>query len=135
PGFNPQIQVFSSSDNTCNGTLTSLACVNFTGTAGLETFAPNNLVPGNTYFIRVYHAPSGAGDGEFTICALATPPVCPTNFFPQSNTFQNVNGITLQWSAATGAQGYDVYLGTSNPPSDLVATDVAATSYNTGTLL
>ncbi|MFN4007986.1 MAG: T9SS type A sorting domain-containing protein, partial [Chitinophagaceae bacterium] len=135
PGFNPQIQVFSSSDNTCNGTLTSIACVNFTGTAGLETFAPNNLVPGNTYFIRVYHAPSGAGDGEFTICALATPPVCPTNFFPQSNTFQNVNGITLQWSAATGAQGYDVYLGTSNPPADLVATDVTATSYNTGTLL
>jgi hypothetical protein len=66
-GFDAAVQVFSSSNNTCSGTFTSLSCINSTGTGGLETYTGSGLTIGNTYFVRVYHAASGAGTGAFTI--------------------------------------------------------------------
>ena len=38
-------------------------------------------------------------------------------------------GPTLSWSSVPGAFRYDVYLGTTNPPTTAVATDLAATSF------
>lgn len=37
---------------------------------------------------------------------------------------------TLSWAASSGATQYDVYLGTSNPPTTLVSSDQAGTSYS-----
>lgn len=42
---------------------------------------------------------------------------------------------TLNWSPANRAELYDIYLGTSNPPTTLVKSDHAATSYNHTTSL
>jgi hypothetical protein len=40
---------------------------------------------------------------------------------------------TLTWSTAAGANSYDVYLGSSNPPP-LYSSDVTGTSLNVGPL-
>lgn len=76
-GFNAHVEVFSSSDNTANGTLTTLGCTNATSTAGVETVNASSFSPavvvGNTYFVRVYHSASGTGTGSFTICVISQP--------------------------------------------------------------
>ncbi len=66
---NPVFQVFSSSDNTCTGTFTSVVCQNAsTGAGTAETATLANLINGNTYYIRVHSNANGTGQGQFTIC-------------------------------------------------------------------
>jgi len=49
--------------------------------------------------------------------APAAPPPCVSNVKPaNSATNVSVSGLNLQWNAATGATGYDLYLDTQNPP-------------------
>jgi hypothetical protein len=43
-------------------------------------------------------------------------------------------GITMRWEKATCATGYKLYLGTTNPPSDLVLNSTTENTYNTGPL-
>jgi len=74
-GFNAHLQVFSSADNTCTGTLTSLGCINNTSTAGVEFYTATGLTAGNVYFIRVYHTAAGSGSGSFRIAVLGTGPI------------------------------------------------------------
>lgn len=51
------------------GNLTPIACVNETETSELEALTLTNLIPGNTYFIRLYITFGDAGvDRRFTIC-------------------------------------------------------------------
>jgi hypothetical protein len=137
-GFNAHIEVFSSSDNTCTGTLTSLGCINATSTGGLEFFV-GTLTPGNTYFVRVYHTASGTGTGTFSICAIAAPPACVTGLTPATGTSVDATvGTTLNWTAAgsptSPPSGYDVYFDTNNPPTTLVSPNQAGTTYATGVL-
>jgi len=63
--INPSIQVFSGS---C-ASLTSLGCNTYAGVITVPT------IPGNTYFVRVYSAGSGTGQGDFTICVTLTNPL------------------------------------------------------------
>ncbi|MFN4255628.1 MAG: beta strand repeat-containing protein, partial [Saprospiraceae bacterium] len=134
-GFNAHLQVFSSSDNTCTGTLTSLACLNNTSTGGAEVFTGSGLTAGNTYFARVYHTTSGAGTGNFTICATASAPACATLTAPAAGaSVEAANGTTLTWNAVNGATAYDVYFDGNNPPTTLVSADQTGTSYTTGAL-
>ncbi|UMY65731.1 MULTISPECIES: choice-of-anchor J domain-containing protein [unclassified Flavobacterium] len=132
-GYNAVLQVFSSSDNTPTGTLTSLTCTNNTSTAGTETYASNTFVPGNTYYVRVYHFASGVGSGNFSVCVAAPSPVCvaaPTAPVNGSNSCVSGTGTTLSWAAVTNATNYDVYLDTVDG-STLVSNDQTATSYTT----
>jgi len=62
-------QLFSSSDNTCNGTLISLSC------SDPENSTVSGLTIGNTYFVRVYSYSSG-NFATFDIC-ITSPPACP----------------------------------------------------------
>ena len=127
-GYNAAMQIVSSSDNTATGTLTQLACINNTSTAGLETYA-GPFVAGNTYFIRVYHAAAGAGTGSFTICVSAPTPLCAVNSTP-ANAATNVSLTpTLSWAAATNATSYDVYLGSASGELSLLAENITSTSY------
>lgn len=140
-GFNGVLEVMSSSNNLCSGTLTSVACVNNTSTGGTETYSPTNLTVGNTYFIRVYHAASGAGTSNFTICITATPPACPVLTAPANNTL-NVPGAgtSLSWNASSGAVTYNVYLSTVKNDvttlagAALVSSAQSGTTYSTGAL-
>jgi len=72
-----QIAIYSSSNNTCTGTLTQVACqddiCNCMGPANnqLAEVTATGLVPGNTYFIRVDG--DGNNTGTFRICTQAAP--------------------------------------------------------------
>ncbi len=133
--FNAHLQVFSSSDQTCTGTLTSLACVNNTSTGGAEIYS-GPWVIGNTYFARVYHTLSGAADGTFTICVTATAPSCATGASPANAAAICSNAVTqnISWNATSGASGYDVYFDAgAGPATTLVSSDQAGLSYAAST--
>ncbi|MFN0032122.1 MAG: hypothetical protein ACKVOR_08185, partial [Flavobacteriales bacterium] len=69
--YNAHLEVFSSSNNACDGTLTSLACVNETGSAETEQLLDDIYTPGNTYFVRIYHTGTGGAGGQYTYCIAA----------------------------------------------------------------
>lgn len=56
-------------------------------------------------------------------------PGCALNTAPANNSFTTSNSITLTWTAITGATGYDVYLGTTQNPTTVVAANVSGTNY------
>ena len=133
--YNAVLQVYSSSNNAANGTFTSLGCVNNNSTGGVEVFNGVGLVPGNTYFIRVYHFASGSGSGQFNICVTLPPaPGCTTNTTPANNAINVSATPTLTWAAATYASSYDVYLGTTAASATLQG-NVTTTSYVVPTAL
>ncbi len=72
-GFDPVVQLYS---GTC-GSLTAGVCSYTPGNAQPEKIAPGNLVPGQTYFIRVYGF--NGIDGGFTICGRSGSPTPPAN--------------------------------------------------------
>ena len=57
-----------------------------------------------------------------------TPPGCSGNIGPVSGSFITTTSVTLSWNAVSGATGYDVYLGTTNIPTTIIATNVSGTS-------
>ncbi len=119
-GFNAAMTIYSSSDNTCTGTLTQLTCQNATSTAGAETYS-GPWTAGNTYFVRVYHFAGGVGgSGSLTICVTATAPSCPSLTSPADLATVGTDPTTLSWSAASGASSYDVYFGTTPVPPFVV---------------
>lgn len=71
-GFNATVEVLS---GTCGGTMTSLSCMNSTGSGGTETVNLTGLTSGTQYFVRVYHNGTGAGvlaANSFTICVTSS---------------------------------------------------------------
>lgn len=87
---NPVFEVFS---GTC-GTLTSIFCDN-SATNNTEAGTAPNLIPGNTYYVRVYSAGNATGSGTFTICI--------TRLAPPGN--DNCSGATVLTPAATCVTG------------------------------
>ncbi len=75
-GYDPVVQLFSGN---C-GSLTSIQCQDLNGLNGDENLTVTTLVPGNTYFIRVYHYGIGSGTGTFNICVKGLAP--PNNNTP-----------------------------------------------------
>ncbi|MBK8340471.1 MAG: T9SS type A sorting domain-containing protein [Flavobacteriales bacterium] len=126
-GFNAAFQVLG---GPC-GTYTSLACVNSTGTGGLESSAPT-LVAGTQYWIRVFHAVSGSGSGNFQICIDETP-ACPTLTSPAD--LGSTSTPTLTWNAGLRNSGYDVYLDVVTPPVAQVSSNQPGLSYVPGALI
>jgi chitinase len=56
-------------------------------------------------------------------------PACTTNQSPANASFVIAgSSITLSWNATANASAYDVYLGTSNTPTTVIASGVANTS-------
>lgn len=142
-GMNPVLQILSASPNVCSSSLTSINCVNNTGTGLPEivTYAAGQLTAGTTYWVRVYHSGSGAATGNFNICAFESGPPCPAMLTPiDFGTAYFGTGTTLTWSASTGATGYDVYFGASfnavsnGLPAALVSSNQPGLSYATGAL-
>ncbi|MDB5209377.1 MAG: Peptidase family protein, partial [Sediminibacterium sp.] len=109
--------VFQLLSGLCGANMQAISpgCVNSKGIGEVETFQYNNLIPGNTYFIRVWHAGSGWGTGNFSICVYGNScivPSAPASLSPGSNTAPGVSVTTttpqLSWSAASGATTYKV---------------------------
>lgn len=60
---------------------------------------------------------------------VVTGPACTTNAAPiNATTGVNAASVALSWNSAANATSYDVYLGTANPPTTTVATNVTGTS-------
>lgn len=94
-----------------------------------------------TYTLRVVATDSdsslGAGIGNKTATVTRTvtvnnPPLT-TLAQPADGAINLPTSPVLQWNAVSGATGYDVYVGTLNPPVSVTAT-VTTTSYSTASL-
>jgi trimeric autotransporter adhesin len=99
-GGSAVLEVFSSSNNTCGGTLSSISC-GFVSGANLVTYA-NGLTVGNTYFIRVYSTNSVflSSNAGFTICIQNPFTGAPTLFFGKS--FINITKGTVGGTVENG---------------------------------
>jgi trimeric autotransporter adhesin len=97
-GGSAVMEVFSSSDNTCGGTLTSIACGRPSGT-NLVAYA-NSLVVGNTYYVRVYSTNNVQlqNNANFNFCVTNPPTGAPITFFGKSfiNITKGLNGGTVE---------------------------------------
>ena len=69
---------------------------------------------------------------SFTTVTPGAPGAFALYYPPNGAQCQPVTG-TLTWGQSLNATGYDVYLGTSNPPTNKVSSNQAATSYGYGT--
>jgi subtilisin-like proprotein convertase family protein len=122
--------------------LTSVSCTNGASTGSPEQFVASGLTAGDTYYLRVYQHPSGAGgtpvsNSQFSICVYAPLPGCPATFTPANSATPcpSATATTLSWTAATNATGYDVYFDAgAGPATTLVSPDQAGLTYNAGVL-
>lgn len=62
-GYDPVVEVY---DGLCP-VISEIACANTNLTGQSEELYVYDLVPGNTYYVRVYHADVGAGTGTFNL--------------------------------------------------------------------
>lgn len=134
---NPGIQLL---DNNCGGTFTPLFC-------GTTSIAADYLLPGNTYYIRVYSTTSLTGSAGFNICItdpVASPPSnddCSgaINLLISascSNIPGTVSGSTYNASVPVGCAGgtpaYDVwYKFTALTSSSTITLSGAGANFNT----
>lgn len=72
---------------------------------------------------------------QFKVTVLNNAVTCTQNANPVNNTTDvPVASVTLNWNTAPNATKYDVYLGTTNPPTVKVGSDVTTTSYTASNL-
>jgi GEVED domain/Secretion system C-terminal sorting domain len=115
-------QIYSTSDNTCAGTFTTLACSDDEGPGSMPQFVAVAVTSGTTYYVRVFTYSTGV-DGAFSICAFTPPsvPTCVTNVTPANGATGIVLGAgastAITWNASATATSYDIYFGTVNPPT------------------
>jgi hypothetical protein len=64
----------------------------------------------------------------------SAPPSCAASPTPVNGATNTPLTQQLSWPAVSGATGYDVYFGTTNPANTLVSSNQAGTTYNPGTL-
>ncbi|MFM2206793.1 MAG: hypothetical protein RL213_768 [Bacteroidota bacterium] len=121
--FDPSVEVFSTLPT--NAT-TRIGYSGTVGTGFSETVNLTTLVPGNTYYFRVFHygvgyVSSGTLGGDFAVCVYATPPA-PANDNCAGAIGLTIgtlcNGITGKTLAATGSTGMTSCTGTPAPNSD-----------------
>lgn len=136
------MQLFTNS-STCTGTWTSLACdddnnpssaMPYFSTNG-RTSNPLTTVIGQRYYIRIFPYTSGSA-ATYSLCVFnLPPPLCTSNVLPANATTTSTYTPYLSWNSSANATGYDVYLGTTNPPTTIVSTNQTATNYTPTTAL
>lgn len=99
--------------NTCGGTQpTGGACIDNTGTDGIETRALSGLTIGTTYFISVHDY--AAGSGSFSIC-VTSPAAAPSNDDPTGATPVTI-GASCSYTTFTNAGATATSCGTIPAP-------------------
>jgi len=96
-----------------------------------------NLTDGVTYYFVVTSV-TGSGESIFSPIVSAIPSPVPTNVLI---TPAGIGGVTLSWTAVSGATYYSIYYGTSNPVvlaasqnvQGISATSYTLTGLNSGT--
>ena len=110
----------------------ALAAGDVTGTSYTRT----GLAGTTTYYWKIVPKNNGVPGSESSTWSFSTaaPPAAVTLLSPGNTATGQAVGTALTWTAASGATSYDVYLGTTNPPS-LAASGVTGTSFTPTTAL
>jgi Secretion system C-terminal sorting domain len=109
-------------------------CIDDNSAVGTDVFGP--LTAGTTYYILLdLESATGGANQTFQLdCPASAPPNCVTNIAP-ANTTTNISAPpTLNWNAATGATGYNVFFGTANPPISNIGNTANTSVSVTGTI-
>ena len=116
-GYDAVVQIFEGSCANAD----AIGCVD----AGLadDTEATSLIVvPGKTYYIRVYNYDPTVGGEGFSICVsnyTDSSLACPTEVNPTAGAYCNAAVPLLTWNAIAGIlaiSGYNIFFGTTNPP-------------------
>jgi hypothetical protein len=77
-----------------------------------------SLTAGTTYYFMIDGFSGSYGEFCIKLQSPPTPPACVTNIAP-ANSATNISApvATLSWNSATNATSYDIYFGTTNPPT------------------
>ncbi len=115
--------------------------VNGVDLGNVTTYDPGTLGYLTDYYWQVvpynnYGSATGCATWTFTTEDVPPPPVCTTPVSPvDGETNVSING-DLSWNSVGDADGYVLYLGTDNPPTNMVnGVDLGnVTTYDPGTL-
>lgn len=115
------------------------------GTSGSDPFTGNITIPGSALTGTTRMRVRGNYTGAMSPCGITTygevedysvnitPATCvlaPTYPADGTNGCPNGNLLTLSWPALAGATGYDVYVGTTTPPTTLVSANQAGLTFD-----
>jgi GEVED domain len=86
------------------------------------SFATPSLTAGTTYYFMIDGVSGAVGQYCIEVNTPPAPPSCTTNSTPANGAtgVAFTPNIVLTWNAAAGASNYDVYIGTTNPPTNLI---------------
>jgi hypothetical protein len=127
PGFDPVLEVFSGS---CSA-LTSLGCSDGTAANAIEKLAPGTLIPGQTYFVRVYGWAGATGNFNICVRRLATPTQAGdncSNAIPYTNA--SLTSCNLVFGSTTTATPSSNAACTGFPDDDVWYTFTASVTGN-----
>jgi|GEM_PF-1952652 len=122
---------------TATGTCPTLTFTEVTGnalefnlpTTATVTVTTTSLTAGTTYYFMIDGVVGAVGEFCIQVVTPPTPPVCATGLSPANNaTNVTIPAATLSWNAVATATSYDVYFGSTNPPT--TPTNVTGTSIN-----
>ncbi len=100
------------------------------------TVTTPTLTAGTTYYFMVDGNSGATGQYCIALASAAAPPACTTNISP-ANAATNVpyvGGIALSWNGSATADSYDVYFGTTNPPTTMIGNTTTTSASITGGL-
>jgi hypothetical protein len=129
------VQLYS---GTC-ATLAPISCAEIVQPGTNDSLNLTGLTAGQVYTLRIWGngAATNAVSGGLCIFGAVPPPSCTTNLTP-ANAATGVTsvatGVPLTWNAAPGADSYDLYFGTTNPPTINIGNTTATTANVTGIL-
>lgn len=98
-------------------TLAAVACDDDLGPGNMPELVSVTVIPGNTYYLRVYPYSTSTTVGTFGLCISdATNPACAS--FSLTTPTNGATGVSvppnLAWTSVAGATKYDVYVSTTN---------------------
>lgn len=109
------------------------------GNSTTTSFSPAGLIQNTKYYWfvvpkNVAGAAVGCSSGRTNFTTTASAPTCANIVSPANNaTNQAISGLILSWNASATATNYDVFLGTTNPPTTL-AGNVTTTNFTSNSL-
>lgn len=121
---------------TATGTCPTLALTETTSNLPFDltanttvTLVSPSLTAGTTYYFMIDGFSGASGAFCIQMITPPTPPNCTTTTAPTNNATNVAAPIaTLTWNAAATATSYDIYFGTTNPPTTLAGTISATTT-------
>lgn len=123
PG-NPAMALYGTGGNGCSGRFTLLECDDRQGLVHGAAIIRTGLMPGETYYVRVWVEGTGSPVGQFTICLTEPTPPAGTCFYvmelwaanpPAADTYQGVQyeingGAPVILQTPLGGEASEIYL-------------------------